>query len=277
MNEKEYIKNYVERRKETSRALNHAFGVDDVKLAVIQIGDNPASNSYIKGKQKDVEEMGFKFELVKLDENVSFEELIDVIENKNKDSSVTGIVLQLPLPKNFDETDIEFLQASIDETKDVDGFRKGSYFKPCTPRGIVDFLDEHLVGDFKSKTITVIGRSKIVGKPLCEMLIEKGATVISCNSKTKDIKQYTKNSDIVISAIGVPNFFTKDYFNKDSVIIDVGINRDENGRLCGDVSQEAKDLVRFATPVPGGVGLLTRLALIDNLIKAENYQSVLKL
>ena len=159
---------------------------------------------------------------------------------------------------------------NICEEKDVDGFRRDSFFKPCTPKGIMDWLDFNNY-DLEGKNITVIGRSKIVGKPLVNLLIDRGATVTCCNSKTKDLRQHTCNADVVISAVGKPKFLDSSYFTNTELVIDVGINRDENDKLCGDVDHEEvtstlKNI--YVTPVPKGVGRLTTLALVENTIKA---------
>ena len=236
------------------------------KLCVIQIGDNAASNSYVKGKIKDCNEVGIECEHINIVdyENFSQENLLNLIEQKNKDNSVDGIIVQLPVP---DKYDVDMICNTIIKEKDVDGFRKDSLFVPCTPKGVIDYLE---FNDIKltGKVCTVIGRSNIVGKPLVNLLIQKGATVISCNSKTKDIKNFTKQSDIVISAIGKANYFNKSYFVDGQVLIDVGINRDENGKLCGDICEDVKENMLLATPVPGGIGLLTRVKLLENTVEA---------
>ena len=214
-------------------------------LAVVQIGNDAASSSYIKGKLKDCEDVGMVCKHIYLEEN----------ENDT-----------YPIPDKFD---LPVLQNCISSEKDVDGFRKDSMFDPCTPKGIIGWLDDNKY-DYEGKKAIVIGRSNIVGKPLVNMLIEKGATVTSCNSMTKDLKVYTGNADLIISAIGKPKYFSSSYFYTNQVIVDVGINRDENGKLCGDIDYD--DVRRwgntYVTPVPGGVGLLTRVALLQNTFEA---------
>ena len=236
------------------------------KLCVIQISDNPASNSYVRGKERDCLEVGIEFEHIHIIDYKDFsqEDLLNLIEQKNNDSSVDGIIVQLPVP---DKYNVDMICNTIIKEKDVDGFRKDSLFVPCTPKGVIDYLEYNDI-KLTGKVCTVIGRSNIVGKPLVNLLIQKGATVISCNSKTKDIKNFTKQSDIVISAIGKANYFDESYFKGEQVLIDVGINRDENGKLCGDICEDAKENMLLATPVPGGIGLLTRVKLLENTVEA---------
>lgn len=239
-------------------------------LCVVQVGDNPASNAYVKGKKNDCSEVGIickhirlpNYEFVKIDLDL-------VLREKNLDEIVNGIIVQLPLPENISEAKVA---NSIYNYKDVDGFKKDSKFTPCTPKGIIDYLEYNDI-QLSGKVCTVIGRSNIVGKPLVNLLINSGATVISCNSKTPDIKKFTKESDMVFSAIGKPNFFDKSYFSKGQILVDVGINRDENGKLCGDICESAKENMLLATPVPCGVGLLTRLALLENVVEAYKIQN----
>lgn len=241
------------------------------KLCVIQVGDNPASSSYIKGKRKDCEEVGIDFEHIHIenidDENVNNDYIRNIIKEKNKDENVDGLLLQLPLPNKFNEP----LEQEIDKEKDVDGFRKDSEFIPCTPKGIIDYLINNNV-ELCGKVCVVVGRSNIVGKPLVQLLIDKGATVISCNSKTpiEKLKKYSRECDIFVSAIGKANYFTSEFFNLDNkkqILIDVGINRNEQGKLCGDIMELVK-VNPLSTPVPNGVGLFTRVSLLENTIQA---------
>lgn len=241
-------------------------GKDRPRLCVVQLGDDQASNSYIRGKKKDCEEVGIGFQHIHLSENqcqkFSQFDLAIMIKTINQMESIHGIIIQVPIPQKLD---IEFFQQMISPIKDVDGFRKDSLHEPCTPKGIMDYLKYNSV-DFPWKHCVVIGRSEIVGRPLVDMLIKEGATVTCCNSKTKDIKKFTKDADIVISAIGKANYFDKSYFSDGQILVDVGINRDENGKLCGDICSDAKENKLLATSVPGGVGLLTRVALLQNVM-----------
>lgn len=238
-------------------------------LCVIQIDSDPASNSYIKGKKKDCDEIGIKFIHSHINSQMSTQtDVKNLIKPYcEKESGVDGIIIQLPIP---DKYNLNKLLEEIPPHKDVDGFRRDSKFKQCTPKGVMDWLRYNEV-DLYGKDVVVIGRSNIVGKPLTEMMIEKGATVTCCNSKTKNLKYYTRNADIVVSAIGKPKYLDSKYFRKGQIIIDVGINRDENGKLCGDVS--GKYIYdSYVTPSPGGAGLLTRISLMENVVEAHKLK-----
>ena len=259
---KEFSKEY----KQAIRQTLENSSSQNPTLAVIQVGNNQASNSYIKGKKKDCEEVGIDFKHIVINEADANDGIIlNYIHQLNKDKNIHGIIVQLPLPKCCH---IKEIQSAISKEKDVDGFRADSEFYPCTPLGILLWLRRNNIS-IKGKDIVVIGRSNIVGKPLVKLLIEKGATVTCCNSNTEDLRYYTKHADIIITAIGKPRFFTSSYFGeKNKLIIDVGINRDHNGCLCGDVDRENINKLHndiYITPVPGGVGLLTRVALMHNL------------
>lgn len=243
-------------------------------LVVIQVDSMQASNAYVKSKRRDAEELDIEFELVRIDsDECSQEEFENILKCYNAKKNVNGIIIQLPIPEMYDVTK---LQNCISPEKDVDGFRKDSLFYPCTPKGIVDWL-EYNNYNFSGKDAVVVGRSKIVGKPLVQMLIDKGATVTCCNSKTKRMKNKTRNADLVITAIGQSKFFDQSYFTRKTMIVDVGINRDENNEICGDIDREncmkcfgEEDL--YITAVPGGVGLLTRISLMKNTFKAFKIQ-----
>ena len=272
-------KEYVARKKEFLKEKISTFERKP-KLCVIQVGNNPASSSYIKGKRRDCEEVGIEFEHIHIkdieDENINNKYIEQIIKEKNKDDSIDGLLLQLPLPDKFNIP----LEQKISKEKDVDGFRKDSPFIPCTPKGIINYLEENDI-ELIGKVCVVVGRSNIVGKPLVELLINKGATVISCNSKTpiEKLKDYSKKCDIFISAIGKANYFNEDFFdlkNKEQILIDVGINKNEEGKLCGDIKEEIK-INTFSTPVPNGVGLFTRVALLENTIYAYLQKTILKL
>ena len=243
--------------------------LQDKCLVVIQVGDDPASNSYIKGKKSDCEFVGIKMVHGKFDECVSTDEIVENIERLNKNDGVLGIIVQLPIPGHLNEERI--LNAIADE-KDVDGFKVTSKFEPCTPKGVLSILED-INYDVQGKTVCVIGKGKTVGMPLVPMLMKKGATVISCNSKTPRyvLEDFLHLSHVVVSAVGKANFITLDDFKKGNyefpdVIIDVGISRDENGKLCGDVDKELDEYVEHLTPMPGGSGLYTRVSLLENTI-----------
>lgn len=255
-----------------------------IKGIFIQVGDNQASNVYVRNKCKLCEELGIDYEHIKLDDSVSEEELLNLIDMLNKTKCVTGIMVQLPLPKHISE---EKVINAIDPNKDIDGFTNVNKGKlmigdetgivPCTPKGIITVL-EHENIDIEGKNVVIVGRSNIVGKPLAQLLINKGATVTVCNSKTNrdKLKELILDSDIFISAIGQANHFSLNFFEdlalsnnvfKNITAIDVGINRDENNKLCGDISKDMYDYFQYATSSPGGIGLLTVLEVVRNLIK----------
>lgn len=266
-------KDYVEiKKKELKEEIKHL----DKKpvLAVIQIDDDQASNSYIKGKQKDCDEVGIEMRHINIYSNAAEQKEVEGIIKVIANSDADGIIIQLPIP---DKYDLERLQNLIPPEKDVDGFRRDSCFKPCTPKGIIDWM-EYNNFEFKGKDCCVLGRSKIVGLPLTNMLIEKGATVTCCNSTTPSTWYYTRNADYAFSAVGVPNYFDfSDFQDFCELVVDIGINRDENGKLCGDVNNAGFENSlndTFVTPVPGGVGLLTRLALMQNVVDAYKVQKM---
>lgn len=258
---------YVEVQKQELKKKIAKFNKKPV-LAVIQVDNNAASNTYIKNKRRSCEEIGIEcLHIVLNSEFCSQEDFELAIKDLNNEKKCTGIIIQLPIP---DKYDVEKLQQCISPSKDVDGFRKDSCFEPCTPKGIMDWLDYNSY-NLEGKNVVVIGRSKIVGKPLVNMMIDRGATVICCNSKTKDIRDFTNNADVVVSAIGKPKYFNATHFGDVDIIIDVGINRDENGKLCGDIDKENLNTwcpYTYVTPVPNGVGKLTVNALLENIVKA---------
>lgn len=246
-------------------------------LAVIQVGNDPASNSYIKGKIKDGGELGICVKHATYDSKISSEELQEVVKGVCHNPYIHGVIVQLPLPEHCHID----LRTCMNPKKDVDGFLPESPFDPCTPKGIIDWL-EYNQFDFPGKNVTVLGRSKIVGKPLVNMLIDRGATVTCCNSKTDIPTLYTMISDLVISAVGKPKEFNFSYFIKSTIVVDVGINRDQTGKLCGDVDVEDIRTIFneeeiYVTPVPRGVGLLTRLALMENVFQAYLKQEGISL
>ena len=243
-------------------------------LAIIQVGDDPASNSYIKGKRNACEQVGIDFIHINFSYEIIEQEISDTIQKLNQDDKVDGILVQLPIPKHLNE---KKLTNEIDYLKDVDGFHlvnRGLLFegqpgiRPATPQGIMDLLDEYKI-DVKGMNAVVVGRSVIVGLPVAKMLIDRHATVTTCHSKTIDIGSITKNADILVVAIGKPKFITKDMVKENAIIIDVGINR-VDGKLCGDVDFEnVKEKTSHITPVPKGVGPMTISALLHNTF--NNY------
>lgn len=249
------------------------------KLSVIIVGEDPASQTYVKGKHKDCAECDILSDNIALPESTTQEELLAVIESLNKDETVHGILVQLPVPKHIDEYAV--INAIAPE-KDVDGFTALNVgnmnigkdcFIPCTPQGCVNML-EYAGIDVEGKDVVVIGRSNIVGRPVATLLTQKNATVTICHSKTKNIAEKTKMADIVIIAIGRAGFLTGDMIKEGAVVIDVGINRNAEGKICGDADFESCiGKVSKITPVPGGVGLMTRVNLLKNTVKsAENVE-----
>ncbi|RZI52898.1 bifunctional methylenetetrahydrofolate dehydrogenase/methenyltetrahydrofolate cyclohydrolase FolD [Aeribacillus pallidus] len=243
-------------------------------LAIILVGNNPASLSYIKGKQKASEEIGVSFKLEHLEESISQEELLEVIEKYNQDDRYDGILVQLPLPDHIDETAVI---EKISPEKDVDGFHPINVgrmmtgqdaFLPCTPAGIVEMIKSANI-EIAGKHVVVVGRSNIVGKPVGQLLLNENATVTYCHSKTKNLREHTIQGDILIVAVGRPYFIGADHIKEGAVVIDVGVNRLENGKLVGDVKfDEAKEKASAITPVPGGVGPMTITMLVYNTVKS---------
>lgn len=237
---------------------------EPLKLVIVQINDDPASNAYIKGKLKDLAEIGTISELLKLDINITMEELKIVIDKLNNDPSVTGFIVQMPLPKQLNE---EIIKDWINPDKDVDGFNSKSLFKPATPNGIITYLKDNNF-DFDGKNALIIGRSNIVGKPMAKLLLNLNMNVTITHSYTskEDLEFYLKHADLIVVAVGKPYFINKTFrINKNAVIFDVGINRID-GKLVGDCEPDLD--VKFLSPVPRGVGLLTRLSLLLNLMEA---------
>ena len=248
------------------------------KLAVIMVGDDSASKVYVKNKSKACDEIGIKFEEYILSENTTQEELIKLIQHLNNDKTTHGILLQSPIPKNLD---IDEAFRTITPDKDVDGFNPVNVGKlslnqdslvSSTPYGIMKMFDAYNI-DLEGKNVVIVGRSNIVGKPLLQCCLNKNATVTICHSKTKNLKEHTRNADIVIATVGKSKFIKEDMVKQDAIVIDVGINRGEDGKLTGDVDFEnVSKKASFITPVPGGVGPMTIAMLMNNVIKACNYQ-----
>ncbi len=242
-------------------------------LVVILVGDNPASQSYVKGKIKAAEVVGINSQLLTFPADLSEEALLNEIDRLNNDNAVDGILVQLPLPKHISEDKVI---SAIAAEKDVDGFHPTNVAKlwlgekcllPCTPKGIMCMI--HLTGiETSGATAVVIGRSNIVGKPIAKLLLDANATVVMTHSRTKNMTEITRQADILVVAIGKPNFVTAEYLKPGAVVIDVGINRKDDGKLCGDVDFEAaKDIAGWLTPVPGGVGPMTIAMLMENTVE----------
>ena len=246
-------------------------------LAVVLVGSNPASQTYVSNKAKTCERLGMHSVLIELDENITEKELLKNVEALNQDEKIHGILVQLPLPSQIDE---DRVISAISPQKDVDGFHPESVgkmmigqqsFLPCTPFGIMKLLEYSEV-DISGKHAVIIGRSNIVGKPMGQLLLQKDATVTYCHSKTKDLRSFTKQADILVVATGRTKMIDASYIKEGAVVIDVGINRDENNKLCGDVDfASAQEVASKITPVPGGVGPMTIAMLMENTcLAAEN-------
>lgn len=244
------------------------------KLAVIMVGEDKASKVYVKNKSKACDEIGIQFEEFLLQENTTMDELIKLIKELNNRKDIHGILLQSPIPKHLN---INEAFNTIDYRKDVDGFNPVNVgklsigqdcFISCTPYGVIKMLEEYNI-DVEGKKAVIVGRSNIVGKPLIQCMLQKNATVTVCHSRTKNIEEITRNADILIVAIGKPKYITEDMVKEGAVVIDVGINRNEDGKLVGDVDFEnIEKKASFITPVPGGVGPMTIAMLMNNVVKA---------
>ena len=267
---KEFSKKILEEISNEQKEIVERKNLRPAGLAVIIVGENPASQVYVRNKTRACEKVGFYSETIKLEENISENDLIKKIEELNENDKIDGILVQLPLPKHIDELKVI---NSIKPEKDVDGFSNvnvgkmvigdGSGFLSCTPYGIMQLLEGYDI-DVDGKDVVVVGRSNIVGKPMAMMLIQKGATVQVCNSRTKDLSKKLKKADIIVVAVGVPRMIKATDVKEGVVVIDVGINR-VDGKLCGDVDYEnVAQKASYITPVPGGVGPMTIASLIKN-------------
>lgn len=248
-------------------------------LAVIIIGNNQASRIYVNNKKKACAEISIYSKEYALPDTTSQKKLIELISKLNNDDSINGILVQLPLPNHINE---KAVIEAIDPLKDVDAFHEinvgkimiGEYdLLPCTPAGIIELLNSQNI-EIEGKHCVVVGRSNIVGKPMAMLLLHRNGTVTICHSKTKNLKEICKNADILIAAVGKAKFITSDMVKKDAVVIDVGMNKDENGKLCGDVDfDNVKKIASYITPVPGGVGPMTIAMLMKNTVTAASLQN----
>ncbi len=268
-----YIKDTVKEKTEELKALGK-----EITLAVIIVGNDPASKVYVNNKKKACEYVGFKSLEFALDENTSEQELLELIDRLNADKTVNGILCQLPVPKHIDEDKVI---DRIAPEKDVDGFSKinvgklwvGDYdLAACTPMGVMELLKYYDI-DICGKNCVIIGRSNIVGKPMAALLLEQNGTVTICHSRTKNLAEVTSKADIIVAAVGRAGFVTADMVKDGAVVVDVGINRNAEGKLCGDVDFEAvKEKASYITPVPGGCGPMTIALLMKNTLIAAEKQ-----
>lgn len=268
---KDQLKEEVSKIKETYPRLP--------KLVVILVGDNQASQTYVRNKERACQYIGIESEILRHDASFSEIELLQEINDLNNDDTVDGILVQLPLPQHINE---EKVLDAIVPSKDVDGFHPENVAKlflgqhslvPCTPKGMMVLLEE-INYDLASKEVVIVGRSNIVGKPVALLCLQKNATVTIAHSQTKDLKAVCSRADVLIAAIGKPKFFNHEYVKDGAVVLDVGINRDENNKLCGDVDfDDVKDKVSAITPVPGGIGPMTITMLMKNTIEAFYHRN----
>lgn len=268
---KDQLKEEVSKIKETYPRLP--------KLVVILVGDNQASQTYVRNKERGCQYIGIESEILRHDASFSEIELLQEINDLNNDDTVDGILVQLPLPQHINE---EKVLDAIVPSKDVDGFHPENVAKlflgqhslvPCTPKGMMVLLEE-INYDLAGKEVVIVGRSNIVGKPVALLCLQKNATVTIAHSQTKDLKAVCSRADVLIAAIGKPKFFNHEYVKDGAVVLDVGINRDENNKLCGDVDfDDVKDKVSAITPVPGGVGPMTITMLMKNTIEAFYHRN----
>lgn len=268
---KDQLKEEVSKIKETYPRLP--------KLVVILVGDNQASQTYVRNKERGCQYIGIESEILRHDASFSEIELLQEINDLNNDDTVDGILVQLPLPQHINE---EKVLDAIVPSKDVDGFHPENVAKlflgqhslvPCTPKGMMVLLEE-INSDLAGKEVVIVGRSNIVGKPVALLCLQKNATVTIAHSQTKDLKAVCSRADVLIAAIGKPKFFNHEYVKDGAVVLDVGINRDENNKLCGDVDfDDVKDKVSAITPVPGGIGPMTITMLMKNTIEAFYHRN----
>lgn len=243
------------------------------KLVVVIVGDDPASQTYVAAKAKACEQVGFLSEVNRMDEKTTQTELMDVIRQYNEDESVDGILVQLPLPKHLDSREVIL---GIDPNKDVDGFHpinvgklhmNEETFIPCTPKGIMEILKYYNLS-VSGKSVVVLGRSHLVGRPIAQLMVSANATVTICHSRSKDIQKICQDSDVIVAAVGVPHFVKKDWVKPEAIVIDVGIHRTEDNQIIGDVVPEVMEVASYMTPVPKGVGPMTIAMLLSNTFQA---------
>ena len=281
MGEKINVKDIVKRKKEELKQKVESLKKRGIqpKLAVILASEDEASKIYVGKKRKMCDELGIEQVEYIFDKSVTTEKIVDTVKKLNSDKTVNGILVQLPL---FKHIDMDKVLDTISDKKDVDGFHpltlgklfigEKETFIPCTPKGIMTILDD-IKTEYEGKHAVIVGRSRIVGKPISQLLLKRGATVTVCHSKTKDISIYTKQADILVAAVGKPHIITENMIKPGAIVIDVGINR-VDGKILGDVDTEnALKVCSKITPVPGGVGLTTVLSLLENVVQAVQEQN----
>jgi methylenetetrahydrofolate dehydrogenase (NADP+)/methenyltetrahydrofolate cyclohydrolase len=266
-------------REELKDKVEQLKGVRLPKLVVVLVGDDPASHTYVNAKEKACKDVGFVSQVHRLSAETSNVELLALIQSLNEDETVDGILVQMPIPKHLDSKAVIM---AIDPEKDVDGFHpinvgklhsNEKTFVPCTPLGVMKLLEVYNI-DVSGLNTVVLGRSHLVGRPIAQLLVNANATVTICHSRSKHIDEICRRADLIVAAVGVPHFVKKDWIKKGAVVVDVGIHRDEDNKIIGDVVADAMELASFMTPVPKGVGPMTIAMLLSNTFDA--YQQHLK-
>lgn len=266
-------------KEEIKEKVDGIKGVRHPKLAVVLVGDDPASHTYVNAKEKACKDVGFISEVQRLDADISNDELLGLIQKLNEDDSVDGILVQMPIPKHLDSKAVIL---TIDPKKDVDGFHpinvgklhsNEKTFVPCTPLGVMKLLEAYKI-DVTGLNTVVLGRSHLVGRPIAQLLVNANATVTICHSRSQHIDEICRRADLIVAAVGVPHFVKKDWIKKGAVVVDVGIHRDQDNKIIGDVVTEVMDVASYMTPVPKGVGPMTIAMLLSNTWDA--YQQHLK-
>lgn len=266
-------------KEEIKEKVDELKGVRHPKLAVILVGDDPASHTYVNAKEKACKDVGFISQVQRLNADISNEELLGLIQQLNEDDSVDGILVQMPIPKHLDSKTVIL---TIDPKKDVDGFHPINVgklhsnertFVPCTPLGVMKLLEAYKI-DVTGLNTVVLGRSHLVGRPIAQLLVNANATVTICHSRSQHIDEICRRADLIVAAVGVPHFVKKDWIKKGAVVVDVGIHRDQDNKIIGDVVTDAMDVASYMTPVPKGVGPMTIAMLLSNTWDA--YQQHMK-
>jgi methylenetetrahydrofolate dehydrogenase (NADP+) / methenyltetrahydrofolate cyclohydrolase len=262
-------------REELKEKVDKLKNVRLPKLVVVLVGDDPASHTYVNAKEKACRDVGFISQVNRLSADISNDELLALIKRLNEDDTVDGILVQMPIPKHLDSKAVIL---AIDPNKDVDGFHpinvgklhsNEKTFVPCTPLGVMTLLKAYKI-DVSGMNTVVLGRSHLVGRPVAQLLVNANATVTICHSRSKHIDEICRRADLIVAAVGVPHFVKKDWVKKGTIVVDVGIHRDEENKIIGDVVAEVMDVASFMTPVPRGVGPMTIAMLLSNTFDAYN-------
>lgn len=262
----EIRKEFMEKLFHENLESNKLTSIPPARICIFQVGNNPASSAYVRGKMQDCEYCGIYACLRVYPSSITEEELISEVRSVCDSKEYTGVIVQVPLPAHIS---VDNVMSVIPPEKDIDGFNPESMYTSCTPKGIMMFLDINRYR-LEGKHCVIINRSPIVGRPLINLFLEKNATVTVCHSKTKNLRDITKSADVIVTAVGIPNFITQDMINNHALIFDVGITKDSEGNMCGDVAKYVE--CYYKTPVPKGVGLLTRTAFVANCLESRFNQ-----